>query len=189
MKTWCYALVLLFLLGSSKDNADGWIDSISGGNNFMMANTTRLYYVDENNKGLIDPDKIETLPFTYRDGVKPTVIQVPDDFDRKEAWLYNGNSNGIIFDADENMYYASTYLQGNYSMPNYTFYLSCDGVLDQFDVKWSYKPGAAVGGNGVAARMNELKINGVKVANDDDLQTRKIFIKRKNGKTVSVTSR
>jgi len=181
-------MIFLSLAGCKKEGSDGWIQSIEDGKYFVMGNTLGLYYIDENNNGIIDPDNIATLPYTYPNGILPSEIKVPTDFDKTKVWLYNGNFNGITYEsAEKRMIYGSTGMQGDQSRHDYTFYISCNGVLDKFDAKWSYKPGAAIGGNNVATRLDELKINGTVVANQSNLNSRKVFIKRVNGKTVSIS--
>jgi hypothetical protein len=190
MKNLLYILLIFALIGCKKEkekqNDDGWLSAIPGGGYFIMANTIRLYYIDENSNGIIKPDKSETLPYTYWNGIKPSVIKIPEDY---KGGLYNGNRNSLTYDPEEKLYYGSTYLQGDKSKANYTFYISCAGELDRFDVNYSYKPGEAIGGDGIGVRMDQLRINNVVVANDENKFDRKIFIKKVNGKTIISNSR
>ena len=195
MKTTYYILILFFLLGCSKDDLDGWVDSIPEGGSFFMGNRTRYYYINEDNTGQIKPEKNETFPFSYKDGIKPAVIELPDViyksnlYDGDKCLIYNDNLNSIDYDEDEKMYYSIIYLQGDNSKHTYTFYVSCDGILDQFDVKYSYKRSGNVLGGVYETRVDELKINGMKVIINNNSQIKKVFIKRQNGKTVRVTSK
>lgn len=119
-------------------------------------------------------------------GEKPSVVKTPDDYN---GGLYNGNVNSIVWDPEEKVYFATTHLQGDKSKHNYTFYISCVGETDQFDIQYSYKNGAAIGGDGIGIRVDGIKLNGVLVADDNNMYERKIFITKANGKTKVSTKR
>jgi hypothetical protein len=184
-------VICFFAAGCKKEAAssdDGWVESIPGGSYFAMGNTLRLYYIDGSNKSIIDPAKVETLPYTYLNGQKPSVVKTPEDYNGNGG-AYNGNVNFIVFDPEEKLYYGATHLQGDKSKHNYTFYISCAGEIDKFDVQYSYQQGGGIGGDGVAVRADAIRLNGVLVADNSNMQDRKIFITKANGKTQVSTKR
>lgn len=168
--------------GQGGGDEDYPYDRIEGGGNFMRANTLRLYYIDAQGQGLIDPDQLASLPVSYNklpDENLPDSIPAPDDFDGDS---YNANHNLIALDHDLNMYYMQTNTYGDMSRPDYTFYIWFNGAFDAMNLSYRYTDKNVVGGK-YHAKIISWKFNGTHIYSDDEGMDKKVFIKKSDNNT------
>ena len=158
-------------------------EQVEEGGNFLRANTLRLYYIDGQGRGLINPDDLTSLPISYNDWTDktlPDTIPAPLDFD---GGSYNANHNFIIYDEALKLYYLQTNTYGDMSRPDYTFYIWFDGAFDTMNLRYRYTDKNVFGGK-YHAKIISWQFNGTHIYSDDEGMDKKVFIKKSDGKTI-----
>lgn len=169
-----------------------WYDNIPDGNFFGRANTLRFYYIDDKGNSLINPNDRNTYPVSWHEALENPIEKT---YDRKNwntdpkypAIGYNGNHNWIYYDEDEGLYYCTASAYGDERQSTYTFPIYVNGDTDQMEITYKYTDQGVIGGK-YWPKMISWKYNGTHVYSDDDVNDKKVFIRKSDGKTtVSLT--
>lgn len=179
------ALFVISLTGCSEEN-DGWYNSIPDGGPFARANSVRFYYLDEDGNSFINPEDFNTFPVTYGEELENPIERTQDY--NPETGFYNGNSNSIIYDEDEDLYYCQMTAYGDSRQSTYSYPLYINGDVHKIDIHYRYTDKDVIGGR-YWGKILSWKYNGTHIYSDDDTFDVKVYIKKVNGKTTISFSR
>ena len=165
-KLWGLLLLLVGALGFSgcSDEDDGYYHSTPGGGYSTRANTVHFYYINEEGGSLIDQSLSATYPMPCAD--KEAQIPLPE-VDEYGYYYPLALTACKIVEDEAGAPYFSCYFPVDESTDTYSFYVYSNGSFDRFDLTYGYT-NDALGGNGWAAHVLSLKINGQHVYSDEE---------------------
>lgn len=179
MVKFAYIFLLMGMLWACKDETRE--NPPLKGNYFTRANPWKFYFVDAEGKSAIRLKPGAVLPTTdLRDGGAFEQAFVPEDFPETNiSYLYNHNSNDVMYDADKGLYYWKTLIPGNEYVTNSEFYVHFNRTdIDTVRVKFKFIYDGVVGGSFVAD-ITEMYYNEILVIkNDDYVSEEGIFIRK-----------